>query len=88
MLSVDKVSHAGAYFVLTVLGGWGWIRFKKINRLQPGGWWIAAVSSLYGVGMEVLQLTFFPYRHFELYDILANIIGSIVGLFVLKFFYQ
>ena len=46
------------------------------------------ISIIYGIGMEVVQYTFFPGRFFEIPDIIANIIGSILGLYLFKRFFN
>jgi VanZ family protein len=84
LLSFDKVAHAGAYFVLTGLLLWGFYRQGRLTRRR--GWLVVLLSSLYGILMEIAQYAFFPDRYFELFDIIANIIGSVMGLFILKFF--
>jgi VanZ family protein len=80
-LAQDKLAHAGVYFVLTGLLGWAFHRNGGHRVLLSAG-----IAALYGVGMEIVQYAFFPHRYFELLDIIANIIGSIAGLFALKFF--
>jgi len=40
----------------------------------------------FGVLMEICQLYLFNGRSFELYDILANIIGSVIGVILFKKF--
>lgn len=84
LLSRDKLAHAGVYCVFTGLLGWGFYRRDAIswrNAVLSAG-----ISALYGLGIEGVQYAFFPHRFFELWDIIANIIGSIAGLFALKFF--
>ena len=84
LISQDKLAHAVVYLVLTFFLGWGY--YRKGSRGGRHLLTSAVVSSLYGVGVELLQFSFFPHRHFELLDIFANIIGSLLGLFALKFF--
>ena len=80
----DKAHHLLAYGCLGVmwttalrycsraLGGGAWTR---------GGWplWLALFAL--GTTMEVLQWTSYPGRYFELADMLANAIGSVLGVF-------
>ena len=80
----DKAHHLLAYGCLGVtwttalryagdeLGGGDWTR---------GGWplWLALFAL--GTLMEVLQWTSYPGRYFELADMLANAIGSTLGVF-------
>lgn len=83
LIGRDKLAHALAYFTLGGALLWG------VNRtwgLTPQRIALAvAISAGYGLLMEILQWSFFPYRYFELYDIISNIIGSL-GSVLLIFF--
>lgn len=83
LVGPDKVAHAAAYFLLSGLLLWG---FSRRKPLQPATIFTAiALSVGYGVAMEILQWSFFPYRFFELYDILSNIIGSFASVLLIFF---
>jgi len=76
-LGVDKIAHFASYFLLTllILGGWedATISNKKKYVL------VIAFVSMYGMGIEFIQ-GFLPNRYFEVPDIIANIMGSFVGV--------
>jgi len=83
LLEPDKLAHAAAYFVLAALLSWGFWRVSGLrNKLV---WASAIISTLYGIGMEIIQYSFFPNRYFEVYDIIANIIGALICILVSKF---
>jgi len=92
LFSMDKVGHFIAYGFLTYFLLFGFIFTKKSDDQVNPKWkkkrvYIALIISiLYGIGLEVIQYVFFPRRYFEYYDIIANIIGSITGLFLYNFF--
>lgn len=44
------------------------------------------ISTTYGIGMEVVQYTFFPGRYFEFWDIVANISGAFAGVILFRKF--
>ena len=80
LFSPDKFGHAFVYGVLVLL---------TLRAFQSGGQWSTPTvwvtvlgSDLYGIAMEVMQWTFFPGRYFEVLDIIANIIGAILGWFL------
>ena len=78
LLSSDKIGHAGAYAILTWLIFRG---FKSANGGPAGGnqsLMIFAFSTGYGILMEFVQATFFPYRHFEIDDMIANASGALI----------
>ncbi|MEO1517925.1 MAG: VanZ family protein [Bacteroidota bacterium] len=87
LVAPDKWAHAFVYAVMTGLLLWA---FQKSggSLLSNSGSWILAifVCSAYGVGMEWIQERFFPNRYFEYLDILANIIGSLLGAYLYKRF--
>lgn len=77
LVSMDKLAHAFVYGMLTFLGLRAW---QMTKGLAPNGYWIVILlSSLYGFSLECVQYAFFPGRFFETLDIIANIIGSLIG---------
>ena len=85
-LAIDKLGHAVVYGALTFLLLRG---FKKEDMIGfAGNSTVSAliISIVYGISMELIQYLFFPGRFFELYDIIANIIGSLLGLYIFKYF--
>ena len=81
-LQIDKIVHVGLFAVLVVL----WclpIAAGKERVTQPlVGITIAFI--LYGIAIEFIQLEFIPHRSFDLMDIVADTVGSLIGLFVAK----
>ncbi len=84
LLSADKLMHAFAYFVLTALLLYGFRRNAYPHNKAAIA--VILIASAYGAGMEILQYSFFSHRHFEIWDIVANIIGSFISVFVSYFF--
>ena len=82
LMTPDKFGHAGVYGVLTI-----GIYFSLLPFFASKGrnrWFAFGLASLYGIVMEVVQYAFFPDRYFEFWDIVANIIGALVALLLLK----
>lgn len=78
----DKFAHIGVYGLLTFLAAaTRQEQFSSpVSRSSIGvRVWIVIV--LYGVLIECVQGAWIPGRHFDVLDIMANIIGSILGLF-------
>jgi len=88
VIQVDKIAHIIIYAIysLVLLYGMSYGHPSSINQNQ----WIIAwiLGIMLGISMEVIQSSFFPDRHFDFLDIIANIIGSTAGLAVFKFFKQ
>lgn len=86
LLEPDKLAHAVVYCILSISLFYGLYQINKgLSRQQIIG--AMVFSSLYGIAMEFVQYFFFPGRFLEFYDMLANIIGVICSLFLLKLFY-
>ncbi|MEM9545436.1 MAG: VanZ family protein [Bacteroidota bacterium] len=75
----DKLSHFAAYALLVFF--WSMALVQKTAKIK------AARISFYGsialgIVLEILQWQLNVGRHFEILDIIANIIGAIFGLIV------
>lgn len=83
LISTDKLGHFVFYAVFSLLIIYGHY------RQHQGQWMLRAASRLafyisvpYGMLMELLQAFVFFGRSAEWLDILANCIGSMVGVFI------
>ena len=75
----DKISHLCSYALLVFL--WSSSLREKTEKIRAAR--IAFYGSIFlGVLLEILQWQLNVGRHFEILDIIANIIGSIIGLIV------
>lgn len=73
----DKLSHLVSYGFLVFL--WSKLLSDKVGKVK--GARISFYSSIaLGILMEILQWQMNSGRYFEVLDIIANIIGSIIGL--------
>ena len=70
----DKLAHFAFYFIMSSLA----LRIKKSKDLGPLMLVILGTAA-YGVLMECLQHWMDLGRHFDYFDILANISGSLTG---------
>jgi VanZ like family len=73
----DKWVHVGLFAVLIFLwrSAFNW-NFTEYN-------WVLILSALlYGLLVEFIQRQWIPNRSFDLYDVLADTTGSIVGMLV------
>ncbi|MGB3342765.1 MAG: VanZ family protein [Aequorivita sp.] len=77
--SADKVAHILIFFVLTCL--WLLYLFRKTGRLRSNDILILLLSVLfYGIIIEIVQELFTVSRTADLWDVLANMVGVIVGI--------
>ena len=85
LVEPDKLGHAVVYAILTLLLAWALL--KTVGKENWASKWLVMSflsAILYGILMECMQFAFFPYRSFEVLDILANIIGALIGAFIWK----
>lgn len=82
--NVDKLGHLVVYAIhcFLLLRGYRHLTNEILNRHV-----ISALlwSVFLGFSLEIIQYSFFPDRHFDILDLIANIIGSIVGLIILNY---
>ena len=82
LVGIDKIGHAGVYLILTFLICLRKLIIPRWKKLMVA----VGLSSIFGIVMEVLQLTIYTGRNFEFLDIIANIIGSFLGAFLYNLF--
>jgi VanZ family protein len=70
---LDKIVHFIFYLILVILSFNGW----KENK---NGIIIICLVLSYGVGIELIQHFFIEKRFFDIYDVVANTAGVLVGL--------
>lgn len=83
----DKIGHFIAYFVFTIV----WFLFffyseKFKNSISQSLVKASVFCFIYGLLMEVMQVTLTNYRYAEWFDILANTSGIIIAVLLLKLF--
>ena len=71
----DKVIHALIYFYLTLLG-----LFSRFNTNELS---MAIIIFVFGLIIELVHY-FHPYRYFEYFDLLANLIGVTIALQIFR----
>ena len=77
----DKIYHFVAYFLFTVLM-YNYSREKKLTNVIL----ISAISVIiYGIVIEVLQHVITSYRTLDIYDALANALGVVFAVLIIRF---
>jgi len=72
--NVDKIAHVIAYAVFTFL----------LLRDEISPYLVLLGCFFFGLGLEFLQGRYFETRLFEIFDLFANISGSILGIGIFK----
>lgn len=74
ILAWDKLQHAIAHAILTLLAG---RFFVSLWRSHRHGWWSGfGLSLLVGLVIEVAQGTFTRNRQADWHDLIANLVGA------------
>jgi VanZ family protein len=82
LLSWDKIQHAGAYGLMTILGGLGLCHFIRSGRCWPAS---AAIALLVGILLEGAQGLMNIGRSADLQDWAADAVGAASALFLVVF---
>lgn len=86
LMTPDKFGHAAVYGIFTFfLCKAGLFYFESALK---SNFFAAGIAILYGITMEIIQFSFFPGRYFEYSDIVANIIGVLLTLWIIKLFFN
>jgi VanZ family protein len=76
---LDKWVHIGLFGALVTL--WCMVRkFFRAKKLINSFIWIGIGGLAYGIIMEFVQLYFVAHRSFEFGDIVADVVGCVVGV--------
>lgn len=74
--------HFVFYFVFIIL----WFRFKKTAHYSTRtSWHIFFAAVGYGVLMEIGQSAFTTTRTADIYDVIANSLGALMGLILINY---
>lgn len=76
----DKIAHMGVYAVSLLL--WVFVFFKSVLKKNTLVSRVFGVLLLYGMVIEVVQGKWIPDRSFDLWDVMANILGMTIGILV------
>lgn len=81
LFELDKLVHFSFYFTLVILMNIGF-RIKKSEPFYKSIVLIVVIGVLIGWSIEYLQGNFITNRFFDYSDIIANGLGTIVGMLI------
>ena len=73
-----SINHALAFFYLSILGLIGYIRDKGFNQIM-------IFLILLSIILEISHY-FIPHRSFQFLDLVANLLGTLIAIFVIIFY--
>ncbi|MGB3152783.1 MAG: VanZ family protein [Maribacter sp.] len=81
----DKVVHFTFYFVMVISGIWAIREYaKKPVKLSKVMIYMVLFAVVYGIIIEVVQHTATENREGDIFDALANTLGALVGMYVVR----
>jgi len=87
--NIDKAVHFTFYFVAFILGSLFVREITKGNvSLKITIVRVFLFMLVYGIIIEVLQMSFTQNRHGDVLDVLANSLGAFIGIFVVKYVFS
>ena len=76
-IQLDKWVHIGLFAVLLFL----WASAFELG-LPRNAWLVIIIAIGYGMLVEFVQKTWIPNRSFDMYDVVADAIGSVIGVWI------
>ena len=90
-LSLDKVAHLLMYLAFAFITLWGYrLPYRERGKaFRSKALWITLLVSVsFGALTELMQEFFIPSRFGSVYDWIADVIGSILGVTLFYFLYK
>ena len=88
VFGIDKIVHCGFHFVFVML----WFLFfwnnnssKNFNKFLKES---VLLSFSYGIAIEIAQQLFTTTRQADVFDVLANLTGAILGYLTIQMFHK
>ena len=81
----DKFYHMVCYAIMAFLWSY-FLNLKNGNFKIHTILFLVFSITIFGIIIEVLQITLTDYRSFDWWDVLANITGIILGVFIFKLY--
>lgn len=79
----DKLVHFGLFMILLSV----WTSAFTIS-IPEKIWPVLGLALLYGLLVEIIQKLWVPGRSFDLFDVVADMMGSVTGVFLNWFLYK
>ena len=80
----DKLYHFIAYLGLSGI----WSYFSLISKFEKGILKAFLATLIFGVILEVIQEWINPIRTFDIYDLVANCFGVILGTIIVTYYFR
>ena len=88
LLSYDKIVHTCVFALLSGLIAFGVQTTKILGKSKKSKYlWVLVISIAYSAVLELLQ-QFSPGRMADLYDLVANVVGTVIGIIIFHIFFR
>ena len=82
----DKLAHVIIYFIVTIVWFFSFSKGITNKFFQKNAIILSAIFAIiYGICIEIIQETLVTNRHGDWEDVLANIIGTILAILLIKY---
>ena len=81
---LDKLVHFLLFGGIVLFWGLHYSQIYSGNKIRKLFVWITLSSIALGITLEIIQHYFIPNRSFEIVDIIADSVGSLLGVFYLS----
>lgn len=91
IIGLDKIAHMIMYLGFAYITLWGYRKPYQENGKayqRKALWLVLAISIGFGALTEIMQETLVPSRTGSVYDWIADVIGSILGVAIYYFFHR
>ncbi|PHS63471.1 MAG: hypothetical protein COB12_09240 [Flavobacterium sp.] len=82
IIPLDKIIHSSIYLILAFLWNCYFYLTKNKDAIKKSVFTILGLCLTYGIIIEILQEQFVQYRGADIFDVLANMIGAMVGTII------
>lgn len=74
---LDKIGHVSLFaFLVLIWATYSWVASKGV---QSKILWVVPLAFIYGIVIEALQELFFKPRTADIWDVVANFVGIVLG---------
>ncbi|MCF6307599.1 MAG: VanZ family protein [Flavobacteriaceae bacterium] len=82
IIPLDKIVHSSIYLILAFLWNIYFYLTKNKDNIKKSVFAILGLCLAYGIIIEIIQEQFVQFRGADIFDVLANMIGAMVGTII------
>ena len=83
VVGADKIVHMGFHFIFSIMWYWYFLKSNFLSTRRQMKIRVVTMSLFYGILIEALQHLLTDTRQADVWDLAANIVGSVLAIAVL-----